>query len=108
MAVLGAADVALLDRARPGRIAQHTLGFDAQVSKHLPNASAVGVRADDARQRDTRSQRAQHHSYAAGAAEAFLPFLRAQENHRRFLTDALGVAPNITIEHEIADDEYPR
>jgi hypothetical protein len=81
---------------------------DAQVGEHLPNAATVGIRADHAGQRHAPTERAQHRRHATRSAEPFLALLRAQQDDRRFLADAFGVAPDVPIQHEIADNQYAR
>ena len=69
-----------------------------------PSASAPTTPARD----DLGLQRPQHGGDAAGAAEAFLALVGVQQNDRRFLADALGVAPDVAVEHQIADDQHAR
>src|SRR5262249_52980463 len=108
MAMLGSADVSFLYRARAGRITEHTIVVDAEIAEHLADALAVRIRSDDACQRTLGPQRAPHRCHAAGPAKAFFALLRAQQNDWRFLADALGVAPDIAIQHQIAHDQHAR
>ncbi len=108
MAVLGPADVAFLDGAGPIRIDQDGLVVDAKVEQRPANAFAVGIGADDAGQSDPGAERAQHRGDAAGPAQSLLALVGVQQNHRRFLADALGVAPDVAVEHQVADHQHAR
>ena len=108
MAMLGLADVAFLDGAGPARVGDDRLMIDGQIGEHLADAAAVVIVADDARQHDFCAKGAQHGGDAAGAAEPFLAPIGLEQDHGRFLADALGVAPYIAIHHRIADDQHAR
>ena len=108
MAVLCSADVAFLDRTGPSRIGQQRLVVDVHFLHHPANSLAVGVGAGDADQAHPRPKGAQHRRHTAGAAQAFLTAVGVQENYGRFLADALGVAPDVAIEHGVADDQHAR
>ena len=69
-----------------------------------PSASAPTTPA-----RATLGARAREHGgHAAGAAEALLAAVGVQQDDRRFLADALGVAPDVAVEHQVADDQHAR
>ena len=106
--MLGPADVAFLDGAGPVRIGDDALVIDAEVGEHLANAAAVGVGADDAGQGHARAEGAQHGGDAAGAAQPFLALVGVQQDDRRLLADALGVAPDVAVEHQVADHQHAR
>ena len=108
MALLRPADVALLDRAGPVRVGQDGLVVDALIEQHAADAGAVGVGANDAGQARHGAQSAQQRGYAAGAAEPLLAAVGVQQDDRRFLADALGVAPDVAVEHQVADDQHAR
>src|SRR5262245_2769338 len=108
MAMLGPADVAFLDRGRAVNVGEHGVVVDAEIGEDLPDAAAVVVVADDTGDGDPGPERAQHGGDAAGAAEAFFALIGAQQDYRRLLADALGVAPYVAVEHEIADDQHAR
>ena len=108
MAVLGPADVAFLDRAGPVGVDQDRLVVDAVIEQHLADAAAVGVGADDAGQGRLGAEGAEHGGDAAGAAEPLLAPVGVQQDDRRFLADALGVAPDVAVEHQVADDQHAR
>ena len=40
--------------------------------------------------------------------EPFFALVGVQQNDRRFLADALGVAPDVAIEHDVADHQHAR
>ncbi len=108
MACLRSPDVAFLDRRRPLGIHQHRLGVDAQVEQHLPDADSVGVGADDAGQGDAGSEGPQQGGHAAGAAQALLASFGVQQDDGSLLADALGIAPDIAVQHQVADHEHAR
>ena len=103
--MLRPADVAFLHGSRPVRVDENRIVIDVQISELLPQASAVEVGADHAHQRDLCSQGAKHGSDAARSAEPLFPFIRVQQDDRRFLADPLGIAPHIAIEHHVAHDQ---
>ena len=106
MPVLSPADVSFLDRAGPARIGDDARVVDVQIGENPANACAVGVVADNAGQGHPGAEGAQHGGHAAGPAEPFLAPIGPEENDGRFLADAFGVAPDVAIEHEIADDQH--
>jgi hypothetical protein len=106
--VLGAADVALLDGGGPARVADDPLVVDPLVGQHLADAAAVVVAADDAGQHHPGAERPQHGRHAARAAEPLLAPVGPQQDHRRLLADALGVAPDVAVEHQVAEHQHAR
>ena len=81
---------------------------DALIEQHSADAVAVGVGPDDAGQGRLGAEGAEQRGDAAGAAEALLAAVGAQEDDRRLLADALGVAPDVAVEHQVADDQHAR
>ena len=57
---------------------------------------------------DAGAEGPQHGGDAAGAAEPFLAPVGVQQDDRRFLADALGVAPDVAVEHQVADHQHAR
>ncbi len=55
-----------------------------------------------------RAQGPEHRGHAAGAAKPLLAAIRPQQNDRGLLADALGIAPDITIQHEVAYHQHAR
>src|SRR5262249_35172632 len=108
MPLLRSPDVALFDGAGSVRIAEYRFIIDTQVHERSADPFAVGIGPDQAGQGHTRTQSAQQGGHAAGAAESFLALIGVQKNDRRFLTDALGIAPDIAVEHDIANHENAR
>src|SRR5262249_37780131 len=102
------ADVALLHGTRSASIGNNALVLDTEIAKELADARAVGVVTDDAGQRHTRAQRAQHRRHAARPTQPLFALVRVQQDHPRFLADAFGVAPHVAVEHEIADHQHAR
>ena len=82
--------------------------IDGEIGEHLANAARVVIVADDAGEHDLGAQGTQHGGNTGGSAEAFFAALGAQQNHGRFLADAFGVAPDVAVEHGVADDEDAR
>jgi hypothetical protein len=103
--LLGPADVAFLHGGRAGHVGQDGPVVDAKAVEHGADADAVGVIAHHTGDGNPRTQCRQHHRHAAGAAKAFLATVGAKEHHRRLLADALGIAPDIPVEHEVAQDQ---
>src|SRR5262249_41468872 len=89
-------------------VGDDALVIDAEVAQDLADAGPVGVGADDAGQGDPGAEGPQHGGHAAGAAEALLALVGAEEDDGGLLADALGVAPDVAVEHEVADDEDVR
>src|SRR5262249_40941444 len=105
---LGAADVALLDRAWTGRVGEDALRIDAEFREHFADAAAILVGPDDAGEHDAGAEGAEQGGHARSAAEALLAAVGLEEQHRRLLTDAGGVAPDVAVEHDVADDQHAR
>src|SRR5262249_10915467 len=106
MAVLGPANVAFLDRARPARVGDDCFIIHAEVGEDLTNALAVSIGADDTGEHHPGAQGAEHGGAATGAAKSLLALVGAEEDDRRFLANALGVAPHVAIEHQVAHDQH--
>src|SRR5262249_46512130 len=84
------------------------LVVDAQIGQGLADAAAVGVGADDAGDGDAGAQGAEHGGDAAGAAELLLAAVRVQQDDGRLLADARGVAPDVAVQHQVADHQHAR
>src|SRR5262245_43919227 len=78
-----------------------------QVVEQFADALAVAVGADGADQAHVGVEGAQHGRDAARAAEALLAPVGPQQDDRGFLADPLGVAPDVPVEHDVADDQHP-
>jgi hypothetical protein len=81
---------------------------DIELGKQLPDARAISIRANHTRQRYPSPQRSEHRRHAACSAQAFFAAIGPQEDDRRLLADPLRVAPDVAIEHHIANDEHIR
>ena len=93
MAMLGPADVALLDRARPAGV-----GDDALRGRCPGRSASAGCGRRRRRRRRRRpaspgAQGAQHGGDAAGPAQPFLAAVGVQQDDRRLLADALRRRP---------------
>src|SRR5262245_53249850 len=108
MAVLRAADIAFLDSAGPAGIDDDTFVFNSEVAEELTNAFSGVVVSDDADKADASAQGAKHRRHAAGAAQSLLPLISMEKDDGCFLADALGVAPDIAVEHQVAGHEHAR
>ena len=107
MPMLRPAEVALLQRGRPVRIADHARAIDALAFEFQPHQSAFEIRADHAGHRHLRIQSAKQVGDVRRPAEPdFLPVF-AEQNHRGFLADAFGIAPHVAVEDQIPDHQNP-
>jgi hypothetical protein len=82
--------------------------INAEVAEHLARALAIVIGADDASEHDPGTEGTEESGDAAGTAEAFLTAVGLEQQDGRFLADAGGVAPDIAVKHDIADDEDAR
>src|SRR5439155_8800290 len=82
--------------------------IDGEIGEQLAHAAAVVVVADDAGEHDPGAQSAEHGGDAASAAKPFLAPFRSEQDDRRLLADALGVTPDVAVEHYVADHQYAR
>ena len=78
---------------------------DPLVGQQLADEARLGVAADAADQPDLGPEGAQHRGDARRAAEPVLAVVGPQERDRRFLADPLGVAPDVAVEDQVADDQ---
>jgi hypothetical protein len=108
MAMLSSADIALLYGAGSVRIAQHRLIIDPEIHEHSTDPFTIGIRPDHAGKGNTRAERSKQCGDAARTAESFLALVGVQENDWRLLTDALGITPDIAVEHDIANHQNAR
>jgi hypothetical protein len=106
--MLGPADIAFFHGRRAIRIVKDAFVVDALIEEHAPQAAAVYVRADDTGETHSGAQRTQQGRDAAGAAQTLLAAIGVKEDYRCFLADSFGVAPHVTVEHQVADHEHPR
>ncbi len=107
VAVLRPADVPLLERGRPVVEGDHVGMVDRQVVEDLPDMPRLGVAADPADQADLRPEGREHRRHARRPAEAVLAGVGPEQGDGRLLADPLGVAPDVAVQDQVADDQQP-
>ena len=108
MAVAGAADESLLDRGGARGVGDDRFAIGARGEQQLPQLASGRVVAHHAAARHLGFEPGQHVGHVGGAAGPALAPVGAQHDDRRFLADALGVAPGVAIEDQITQHQATR
>ena len=108
MPLLRAADEAFLYGRRAFVVDRQTAAVDAGPFDLMPQLAPVDVVADDSGQRHVGLESAQHIRHIGRASQPRFTTLFAKQDNWRFLAHALGVAPGVTVENEIAQHEHAR
>ena len=106
--LLRAADEAFLHRGRPFGVDNHRRAVDPLPLEFVAELAAVGIVADHAGEAHVGLQAAEHVGDVRRSAQAHLAAALAEQNHRGFLADALGVTPGVAIKNQIAQHQDPR
>ena len=108
MTMGGSADVAFLDGAGPVGVVEDAVVVDVEVGESLANAGSVEIGPHDTDEGNLGARSAQHGGDAAGPAQALFALVGVQQDDGGFLTDTLGVAPYIAVQHQIAQHQDMR
>ncbi len=105
MAVLGPADVPLLEGC--GAVVQRNdeAVVDPGLIKHVANLFGLQINTDATDQPDLGPECPEHRRHAGRATEPVLTAVSPQERYGGLLADPLGVPPDVTVEDQVANDE---
>jgi hypothetical protein len=84
-----------------------TTGIGATGGELAADLSAGGVFADHADDAALAAQTAQTGGDAAGAAKGGLFVIKVQDGHGGFLRKPLGVAEEVAVKHQVAQQQHP-
>ena len=106
MAVLGQADEARLGGGGTVGQRKHGAGGDALRFEQRAHAVAGIVQTDDAAAMHLEAKFGQVGGHAASAAHAILVVVLAQDGYGGLRADPLGVAVDIAVENQVADQHH--
>ena len=108
IALLRAAQKSLFDSGGPVRIDQHAAALDFDFAEQLADHAAFVVVAGDGPQPGPGVERREHRGHVSGPAQPVLLAAHAKHGDRCFRADPFDVAPLVTVEHDVADQQDPR
>ena len=102
--MVAGAEHTFLDGGLPLGIGEDALGVDPQA---LSNSHGLtfGIVADRGGQARLGFQSREHGDHVAGPAEPVFPFFNPNHRDRRLGADPLHVAPDVPVEHHVAQDQ---
>src|SRR5260370_39275766 len=106
MSILRPSDVTFLYGCLPGCIRQEEVDIHGELLQQSAQALGSLVGAHYSYQADVRAEAGQHTCDAGGTSWPFLYFTRSQDWNRSFRTDAFGSTKDISIEDDVAQNEY--
>src|SRR5262245_38912055 len=82
--------------------------IDAESIQKFECLFGGGVRSNNASELHVGIECRKYRSNACCSAQAFFTTAGTEQNHRGFLADAFGVAPDVAIEDQIAEHQHSR
>jgi hypothetical protein len=106
--MLGAAHETHFARGWPSVVGNQRGAIDSGSRQFFRDQSTIGIRADNTGKRDFGIQSAKHVGDVCGTAQPSFLAVFPQQDDRRFLADSVGIAPDISVQDQITEDQDSR